>query len=273
MIAQPAPSLREVQRWIKARIAPARDPAAPADAAGAQVALAPQRGTPGVERLRVYADAYRARIFDALAEAYPAVKQVVGAGAFFELASAYAAAHPSHDYNLSFSGRALPAFLAAAPLTQRLPFLPDLATLEWRVVEAFHAFDVPPVEPAGFAALAAEALERARLIFHPSVAVVRSAWPICDLWAARAQPRETIDINIDGRPQAVVVSRQGLDVSCAVVPPAEAAFLERLLSGMPLGEACASLSGEPEVTAAMVTRWTGAWMRHRLITRLEAPGA
>ena len=47
--------------------------------------------------------------------------------------------------------------------------------------------------------------------------LVRSAWPIHDVWQARTQPRETIDIVVEGRPQDVVVARAGFQATPVAV--------------------------------------------------------
>ncbi len=99
--------LADLQRWMASRIRPQVD-TAPVDDG---LVVNPQRGTPGVERLAVYAGGYVARTRDALAQMYEAVRHVVGEHVFAELARRYAARHLSHDYNLNLRGRHLPEFL------------------------------------------------------------------------------------------------------------------------------------------------------------------
>ena len=258
------PSLRELQLRMKAHIQPrvASEPG--------EVPLQLQRGTPGAERLAVYAAGYVARIEEALAEVYEAVRHIVGAGQFSALARAYAAARPSHDYNLSRTGRHLPDFLAAYPLTTRLPFLPDLAVLEWRVAEAFHAFHEPPAaaqDPAGWTD---DDWARVRIHFQPSVSVVSSAWPVLDLWSARTQPRQTIDLQVTGRPQDVLVFRRDdLHVRCELLQAPQARLLSLLLQGQPLGAACAALAKTPAADALPAAQWFAAWRQAGLIVRCE----
>ena len=253
----PPASLRELQQWMAARIAPGA-----AAAPGGQVRLNAQRGAPGEARLAVYAGGYAARMREALAEVYEAVRHVLGDRAFAELSQAYAAQPPSGDYNLTFAVRGLPGFLASHPLSERLPFLPDLAWLEWLVCLAFHAFEQPPIDPAALAGRPPEAWSRTRLHFQPSVGVAASAWPILDLWQARRQPRAAIDLPVAGRPQAALVFRRGLEVRCALLAPEQRALLGRLLEGCPLGEACAAVT-QPE--RLPLERWFSQWAADGLI--------
>ena len=62
----PEPCLRDVQRWMKSRILPPERGAAGLPA----VALNPQAGEPGEERLSVYSGGYVARMQEALEEPY-----------------------------------------------------------------------------------------------------------------------------------------------------------------------------------------------------------
>ena len=260
--------LRELQRWMQSHIRPS----AGGPIEGTVVRLNPQRGTPGEARLAVYADGYMARIRQALAEAYEAVHQVLGETAFTKLAHSYARAVPSSERDLGAVGRHLPAFLTDWPLTQQLPFLPDLARLEWSVREAFHAFEEPPLDAAALAQFPLEAWERTQLVFQPSVKVIISRWPIRDLWAARTQPRESIDIDLVNRPQRVLVCRRGLTVICELIEVTPAMLLDGLLAGRSLGAVCEEHSREPRGAALdpqTVTAWFAQWVRAGLIIRCE----
>ena len=261
------PSLREFQQWMKERIrsshgaAPAAEPDAPVD---------PQRGTPGEARVAaVYGGAYTARIQDALAEVYEAVRFVLGESAFTQLAHEYVARYSSHDYNLGFAGRHLPELLAGSPWSQRLPFLPDLAQLEWFVCQAFHAFDQPPVDLAPLSGLSLAQWERVRAIFQPSVSLVASSWPIRDIWASRVQPRHTLNLDVINRPQRVLVHREGMTVTCELLEEGPHRVLERLLAGDDLGAACVVLARIEGTERFQASEWFARWARHGLIARIE----
>lgn len=261
-------SLRELQQRMKARIhaAPEAPPHAP-------VPLNPQRGTPGEARLSVYAEGYLVRIREALAEVFEAVRHILGEDDFAALAADYAARHPSHDYNLSFSGRHLPAFLTGWRLTGRLPFLPDLAALEWRVCEAFHAFDAAPTDVSALSRVAASDWDRLRLAIQPSAGIVDSAWPILDLWSARQQPRSEIDVAVAGRPQCVLVSCHQDRVRCELIDQPRRRLLEALQAGRTLGEACAAMAEllPADAPPPSLAPWFAAWGRAGLITRIIVP--
>lgn len=258
-----APTLEALQRWMKEKIQP-----------GSRLSgddfkfLNPQGGEPGEARLSVYAQGYRERIREALAEAYETIHHVLGESAFRELALAYAQHVPSHDYNLSFAGRHLAAFLAPYPLTKELPFLPDLARLEWKMVEVFHSFEEPSFDPSSVAAFSLEEWSGARLQFQPSVRLMHSAWPIRDIWEARKKPREAVDVDLVNRPHYLLIYRQGLQVQCDLIDPKPYAFLELLLAGKSFGEACGTVAGDAGETPLPFTEWFSGWMQRGLMTRV-----
>jgi len=221
-------------------------------------------GSRPAERMHVYAAGYPARITEALAETFPAVAHVVGDGAFAALARRFAAVTPFASYSLNDAGADLPRFLHGDLLTERLAFLPDLAQLEWQVARAFHALDETPLVPSAFAPWTMEQWERAVLQFQPWLSVVRSEWPIREIWESRETPVAAIDIDLRNRPDRVLVRRTGFEVTCESVSEDEADALAALIAGSTLGEVVARLAnhgGDP----AGVSAWFGRWMTLRLV--------
>ncbi len=260
------PSLLEVQRWMKAKILPTER----TGASLGEVPLNPQGGAPGAERLSVYSGGYLARIEEALEEAYPAVRHVTGRLGFGGIARSYAARHGSINFDLSKAGRHLPEFLKDYSLTQELPFLPDLARLEWKVAEAFHSFDQPPAGFAQLAAVPAEQWEGVRIRFQPSVSVVSSAWPVLDIWEAREKPVQEIRIQLEGRPQKALVYRKQWEVRGEVIDDPQAAALEALMSGKTLGQFSDQLAQEGE-GEPMLGAWFTHWGSEGLIAGFDFP--
>ena len=192
------------------------------------------------------------------------MRHVVGDAAFAELVRRYAPSVPSGIYSLTDVGSELPRFLATDVLGVRLPMLPDLAALEWQVLRAFHAHECAPFDARPLAHWGLERWERARVVFHPSVALVRSPWPIHDLWMLRETPIAEIDLEVDGRSQDVLVSRSRASVVCELVAPAEAVVIGALLAGATLGDALEQLAAASEEVAD-VSSWFAAWAGRGLI--------
>jgi hypothetical protein len=260
----PPRSLRDVQRWLAGVIL-----GDDAEGAGPGPVASPPRGTVA-ERLHAYVDGYPARVREALAEAFPAVAHLVGDAAFSALARRYLLFVPAGGYDLGEVGRALPAFLAGDALAADLPFLPDLARLEWAVQRAFHARVVPPFDPTTVEGWTPDEWAEACVRFQRGTACVASPWPIRTLWETRATPREEIDVAVVDRPEAVVVHRVGYRVACDSIDTDEARVLARLLAGATLGAATADLA---PADAERLGVWTGSWVARGLVVACERPPA
>lgn len=253
--ADGAPRLRFLQRWMASLIL---DASARNDepAAVQKLVLAPLRGT-RAERLSVYRDGYPARLREALEETYPAVSHVVGHASFADLTDRYVGATGPTSYDLCATGAGLPEFLRGDALAESLPFLPDLAALEWRIARAFHATEEPPFDSRSLAGWPLDRWEHTVVRFQPSVSLVSSPWPILDVWAARARPREDVSIDLRDRAERVLVRRAGLDVRCERLGEDDARVLRALLDARPLGEVAEGLAAEgvdPSSVAACFAR-------------------
>jgi putative DNA-binding protein len=194
---------------------------------------APPRGTIE-ERWAIYAGGYVVRIAEALENDYPAVRRILGAGPLAGLAARYIATCPPRSFDLGRAGDRLASYLVADPLAQHLPFLPDLARLEWAVREAFVAADAAPLHWADLAGLDPECVADARVRITPGASLVSSEWPIHDLWAARDLPDEEVSIPLAGRPQTVLVLRHGLEVWCRPADTGEVRLFEAARAGSTL---------------------------------------
>jgi len=215
-------------------------------------------------RLLAYANGYPARLREALLEAFPAVEHVVGPLHFIEASLRYGAHVPPGGYNLSEVGSNFPEFVADDELGRKYAFLADLARLERAVLRAFHARQHPPFDASVLVGWEAEDWQHAVLSFQPALALVCSQWPVADVWDVRETPIEEIDVDLEGRPQQLLVRREGFAVVCDRIDSGEAAALEALLDGHTLGaviEQLASADGD----ADEVGRWFGRWSQLGLV--------
>lgn len=279
-----AAKLAEVQTWMRRRIYPdlaeagvedggtAEKPAGPTP--GTRIELNPQGGEPGEARLEVYAGGYPARIAESLKESYEAVRHILGEGVFLKVAYAYADTRPSESYDLGLAGRRFPDFLKGARVTEKLPFLPDLARLEWKVAESFHAYDAPPMDTALLAGFSPEDWENLVFDFRPSAALFGSAWPVVDLWRARRTPIAEFDVDVANRPQNALIVRSGFKVVCEALEFEEFEALQGLAAGRTLGAVCDELAARLEGDADLpLDVWFSRWAALGLFTSAHLKGA
>ena len=199
-------------------------------------------GVDAAARLAVYTRGYPARVTESLRETFPAIANILGEGTFAALAARYRPKIPAELRNLNDIGAALPAFLRSDHLRHQLPFLPDLAELEWAVALCFHAEHATAFDASISRGWRMEDWERARVELQPGLALVRSDWPLRELRETRDNERSQIDVDLVGRPDRVLVRRRGFEVAVESVGEIEAESIERLLAGEPLGDAMARMA-------------------------------
>lgn len=198
-------------------------------------------------RLAIYRNNLYISLREALASVYPVVEQLVGEAFFAAAARAFIPLHPSRSGNLHAFGAAFPAFLAGWEPAAGLPYLPDTARVEWAWHHAFHAAEAPAFEPARLAGLAPERYGDLRFVFHPSVAIIASDWPVGRIWAAHQPDGPAIDsLRLEAGGESVLVQRRGLAVEVMGLEVGEAAWLSVLAAGGTLETATGSaLEAEP----------------------------
>lgn len=133
-------------------------------------------------RLGVYVDAYRARLVEALANDYPALKRLLGAAGFERMMRQFIAVHPSRHANLRWYGGELAAYLARTQ--PRRPLLMELAHFEWALGLAFDAADAEPLSVAALARVPAADWPALRFALHPSARTLRLRSNAPALWRA-----------------------------------------------------------------------------------------
>lgn len=210
---------------------------------------------------------YRNNVFisltGALADVYPVVQRLVGEQFFAQLARRYIRAHPSRSGNLHDFGNAFPRFMLGMEELKDLPYLPDVAALEWACHEVFHGADAAPLD---FSRLTNP--ENAKAPLHPAARLVASRYPVLAIWEAN-QAEEPGLVDLDAGADWLVVLRREVQVEILRSTPGEFALLAALRDGMALGEACeAALAAEPalDLPAAM-----GRFATHGLLTQGATP--
>ena len=237
-----SPSLHNIQRAIKENIRHS-------DTSVGEF-LNFQGTVPGIERMRVYEEAYPARIWEALKETYEAVQFVLGKEVFLHLSRQYAVTYPSQDYNLSRAGRHLPVFLRTHELMRELPFIADLALLEGLISESFHVPELDCESLTQLSLLNPEQYENLTLRFQPSIKLIESEWPLLDIWNSRKKNASGISIELRNRPQKIIIHKMERVVYCELIDSIRYALLQELLKGQTLSDGvdCIShLDGAPDL--------------------------
>jgi uncharacterized protein (UPF0276 family) len=185
-------------------------------------------------RFAVYRNNCVVAVLSALKEQFPSVALLVGDEAFADLARAYADKHPPRSPVLGQYGDTFPGFVAEYLDDcdiRALPYLPDVARLDWARIKALRAEEATPCPSSRLSQLNPDALAATIVRIHPSLSLVSSDWPILALSRAHEAPVE------DWRGETVLVLRPQAELFCAALPLVAAAFLLACVKGETLGEA------------------------------------
>ena len=205
----------------------------------------PAASTAGLQAYRANAQTIAVR---SLAAAYPVLARLVGEETMAALARDLWHHHPPVRGDLACFGGELANWLATLAQLEDIPFLPDVARLEWAVHRAHTAAD-PPDAPSNLAWLAEADPHGLVVRFVEGSACIASPWPVAALWHAHQVPQGTPpDLSrasaalSAGQGELAWVWRRGWRVAVAALQPAEHRFNAELLAGAALGTALESVS-------------------------------
>jgi hypothetical protein len=195
-------------------------------------------GSDPARRFAVYRNNVASSLVDALADTFPVLQALVGEEFFRAMARLFVQAAPPDSPILAQYGAGLADFVAGFAPALSLPYLADMARLEYARVQAYHAADAEPVsQPVLAAAMALpERVAQLRVQLRPSARVLRSEWAVLSLWAEH-QGGPAVDRRELAAPEDTLVLRSGLQVQVLLLAPGVADFVLALQQGLALGEA------------------------------------
>lgn len=207
-------------------------------------------------RLAVYRHHVFTTLTTSLESTFPVVCRLVDRRFFGWLADRFIRSHPPAEPCLFEYGADFPEFVRAFPACAELPWLADVAALEWALNNALYAPDARPLDPERLATIAPSALGRLMLRLDPSVTLLTSRWPVDAIWRAnQPEARGPDTVNLDAGPVWIEVRRDGDDVVFCALSPGGFALRQALADGGTLQAAVDSaLAAEPSLDVAAELR-------------------
>ncbi len=211
-------------------------------------------------RLEIYANAYRGRLIDVLADNYPVLYRAMGDASFRELADAYISAQPSTFRSVRWYGDRLVEFITEDDERIPHPALADIARMDWATRAAFDAADATPLAHAELAGIAPEQWSGLRFSLVPSFELIDIDWAIEGLWHALNDDENAETEAPEVHRHSLIVWRYGLETRWRALQPLEALALKAVQSGASFGQCCATLaengSTDPASAAAqLLQQW------------------
>ncbi|MBI3801591.1 MAG: putative DNA-binding domain-containing protein [Deltaproteobacteria bacterium] len=213
------------------------------------------------ERINIYAQMYCARLVEVLREDFPRVAAVLGCERFERVVRTYLARHPSTHPSLRYLGRHFAAFLETWSEVVSLPFLSDLARLEWAREEVFDALDAESLRIEHLHAFSPDEWPGLRFQLIPAFQLLQSEWPVPEIWAAAAEETPTERGWERREKTAVRIWREGFAVYHSRMDATEQAALAAVRAGEPFAGICAALESlvpteeAAPVMGSLLLRW------------------
>lgn len=198
------------------------------------------------ERLRIYRNHTLTSLATALCDNFPVVRRLVGDEFFRAAAKRFVAAHPPRDPCLSAYGTGFADFLAGFEPARALPYLPDVARLEWLRIGVTFAPETPPLDLAALALQPADAQGRLKLALRPAIGLVASPYPVDRIWSAN-QETEVPPVDLHAGPVQLLLWRNPEGCRIEHLDAGSFAFFGAAARGATLEEAAeAALTADPE---------------------------
>jgi len=285
-------SLDQLQRWMQSVITHPAGIEAGANSGPARTALGADvdelddvvcrsQRLSSADRLRVYGNAYFARLLECLRAEFPAMVKALSEEAFDGLAFGYLLEHPSQSYTLSRLATELPSHLAKTrpphEADENAPdfadFLIDLAILERTYSEVFDGpgpEQAPTLKPSDLEGLSVEQFADSRLVLHGCVRLLSLRFPVHEYATA---VRHGADSDFpDARPTSLVVTRRDYIVRRFEVSAIQFALLAALQRGSSVGEALLAIQPHDRANLSQLAtdlrRWFLEWASAPLFQRL-----
>jgi hypothetical protein len=186
-------------------------------------------GAPVPKRFSVYRNNIVVSLKEALKDGFPAVASLVGEVFFAAMSDVYIRQYPPKSPILALYGDDFDQFIASFEPAAALPYLSEVAQLEYALRQAYHSADATPVAPQE---LQNPQIFSARLTLAPAVRMLSFSYPVTHIRAAAfGGPNPT------GAAQDVLITRPSLDPVVTAFPRGTTTIIDALNIGLPLSDA------------------------------------
>ncbi len=196
-----------------------------------------------LKRFNVYRNNVALSLINVLKDTFPVTEKIVGEDFFKTMARDFSRDNLPQSPVMIEYGAEFPAFIKNFAPAYSLPYLSDVARLEWARTIAYNAADHTPQSIEALAGFNEADIPNICFIIHPSVSLIQSDWPVVSIW--QAHQREEIDESIrnlmnketGAKSETALVIRPHLDVLIHSLSPSTYEFLSALKDVKTFGEA------------------------------------
>jgi hypothetical protein len=180
------------------------------------------------EQLTIYRNSMFGGLAKALLDVYPVCNKLVGTEFFGHMSSLYIEQHRSTSPDIGDYGEGLADFIADFAPAASLPYLADVARLEWAWHRAINAPDETALDTADAAVLAGQ--DVTQLVLQPacSLGLLHSSWPVLQIWQANQENASDEIIALVPGHHDYAIWRHGQDLHIEPLQAVQFRFLSML---------------------------------------------
>lgn len=186
-----------------------------------------------LERFSIYRNNTLLSLTEALKANFPVTVRLVDERFFGWAAQDFIRRHPPCEARLSAYGSELPAFLASLPACRTVPYITEVARLEWAIFMSLHTEERTSCSIEALSRLGSEA-GAARLRFQPTLQLIPARWPVLEIWTAHQKDRVQLPTSIVRSANYVQITRSADRIRLASLLPGRFAFRRGLAKGFSL---------------------------------------
>ncbi len=184
---------------------------------------------------------------EALRSAFPTVDALLGEDMFTDVALAYRGERPPASPVLSAYGSTFPDFLDNQEWISELPYLADVARLDWLWLECFLAPDRTTRQ-------AGADHRTPRIALHPAARFAWLSTPAMTIWQAHRQAESFEELTPEWREEGALFTRHRLAVRADPIGRAYHLLLIACASGTPIDDCVAAVeAAHPGTDAVKLT--------------------
>ncbi|UYM18156.1 HvfC/BufC N-terminal domain-containing protein [Endozoicomonas euniceicola] len=187
--------------------------------------------------IQIYRNNFIISLSEVLEATYPCCKAVLGDECFARLARQHVLASPLKEGNISDYGEGFfDTISSQEPVLEAVPYLTDLARLEWLVDRASQPVAIAPTFPfEQLIRITEDNFSQLTLEVAEPVYFFDSLHPVASLWQMITSDQiKSIDIT---RPESVIIHNRQQGMLVMATTPSATQLLRLCQQGRPLGEA------------------------------------
>ena len=192
---------------------------------------------PAAARLRIHRHQLYESLATALAGTFSTVQQLVGDAFFRAMARAFIAQALPVQPVLSEYGEGFPAFVDAYEPARGLPYLGDVARLDWALNLAFHSPMGERLTAPDLSTIPSGQLSSMKVGLAPGTCVIHSTHPLDRIWSASQPDASMATVDLGEGSIRILVFRRPDDAVFITLTEAEAVFVAALAAGASLENA------------------------------------